>query len=534
LSADSRKLYYAPLVKARVIRRLMGVIVFLALAVGAAGAGAADKEAVTEKVTALNRTAVAAYGEGDFKKTKSKLLEALALGKEALAGQPMLARTYLHLGVLYVEGLDDHAAGLNYFRQALAINPAIQITEGMATKTVTAAFEEAKKSGGDSHPAAARKDPTADDDEADVPSRPNRQSEKESRAAASADDARAAKAIEIEKRRAVAEVKELESQVGQSRADKDKLQKQLAETKASEAKERAEKERLQSELRRLGADAKKQLLDAEAEQKKAQQQADADQKKAQQQRDAEQKKAQEQALAEQKRLQLQADKERADRDKLIADGLAREKKEREAKEKAEKAGQDKDKLLAETRQALAEAKQRIQQLEKDKADRDKTIADGLAREKKERDAKEKLEHEKQAAAAREAERKARDEKERVDREKLAAGPDVPSHFSEPIYCDVPEVAPPDTDLYVHCLAQPHLKARTLSFFYRNSGNVTYNALVMEKSKRGWYMAMIPAARVSGRVLQYYAEARDGREAVAATNGKPSSPNILTLRTSGHK
>src|SRR3954454_17918794 len=100
--ADSRKLYYASLVEARVIGRLTGVVAFLSVAFAAAGAGAADKEAVTEKVTVLNRAAVAAYGEGDFKKTKSKLLEAVAVGKDALAGQPMLARTYLHLGVLYV------------------------------------------------------------------------------------------------------------------------------------------------------------------------------------------------------------------------------------------------------------------------------------------------------------------------------------------------------------------------------------------------------------------------------------------------
>jgi hypothetical protein len=496
------------------------VIVFFSLASAAAGAG--DKEAITEKVTVLNRTAVAAYGEGDFKKMKSKLLEALAVGKDALAGEPMLARTYLHLGVLYVEGLDDRPAGLKYFRQALAINPDIHITEGMTTKTVTAALDEAKRPGGGAAAAPAPK-AAADDVEEDAPPAPRRGSGKESHATSSADDARTAKAIEAEKRRAAAELKELESQVNQSRLDKEKLQKQLADTKASEAKERAEKERLQSELRRLAADAKKQLLDSDAEQKKLQQQTEAEQKKLQLQTEAEQKK-----------LQQQAEKERADKDKVIADGLAREKKERDAKEKAEKAGQDKDKLLAEGKQALAEAKQRIQQLEKDKTDRDKVIADGLAREKKEREAKEKLEQEKQAAAAREAERKARDEKERVERDKLATGPDLPSHFSEPIYCDVPEVAEPATDLYVHCVAQPHLKARTLSLFYRNSGNATYNALVMEKSKKGWYMTMIPAARVSGRVLQYYAEARDGREAVAATSGKPASPNILTLRASGHK
>ena len=35
--------------------------------------------------------------------------------------------------------------------------------------------------------------------------------------------------------------------------------------------------------------------------------------------------------------------------------------------------------------------------------------------------------------------------------------------------------------------------------------------------------------VAVKVLQYYAEALDGREGVVARNGKESSPNILTLR-----
>ena len=52
---------------------------------------------------------------------------------------------------------------------------------------------------------------------------------------------------------------------------------------------------------------------------------------------------------------------------------------------------------------------------------------------------------------------------------------------------------------------------------------------MERTSKGWYAAVIPAARLVGKSLQYYAQAFDARESVAATNGKESSPNILMLR-----
>jgi hypothetical protein len=31
------------------------------------------------------------------------------------------------------------------------------------------------------------------------------------------------------------------------------------------------------------------------------------------------------------------------------------------------------------------------------------------------------------------------------------------------------------------------------------------------------------------MLQYYVEARDGRDALAAANGKPGSPNVMTIK-----
>jgi hypothetical protein len=112
---------------------------------------------------------------------------------------------------------------------------------------------------------------------------------------------------------------------------------------------------------------------------------------------------------------------------------------------------------------------------------------------------------------------------------LAEGPALPGHFGEPIYCTMPDEVSAGSDLYVHCVPKPGLSAKVISFYYRPSGAVVYNAVTMEKLKKGWYMAVIPGSKVSGKLLQYYVEARDGGQNIAAVNGKPSSPNIATVK-----
>ena len=57
---------------------------------------------------------------------------------------------------------------------------------------------------------------------------------------------------------------------------------------------------------------------------------------------------------------------------------------------------------------------------------------------------------------------------------------------------------------------------------------------MDPTKRGWSRAVITANKLNGKLLQYYAEARDGRDSVAATNGKASSPNIVTISAPSRK
>jgi hypothetical protein len=108
-------------------------------------ARAQDQNAV-QKMIDLNRQALTAFGAKDFEGAKSALMDAVVLGKEAgLTNDKMMARTYLHLGVVYVDGLKDRAKGLRYLGLALRLRPDIPMTPSLVTPTVTAAFEEAKK-----------------------------------------------------------------------------------------------------------------------------------------------------------------------------------------------------------------------------------------------------------------------------------------------------------------------------------------------------------------------------------------------------
>jgi hypothetical protein len=40
--------------------------------------------------------------------------------------------------------------------------------------------------------------------------------------------------------------------------------------------------------------------------------------------------------------------------------------------------------------------------------------------------------------------------------------------------------------------------------------------------------VIRANKLNGKLLQYYAEVRDGNESVAATRRKATSPNVVTV------
>jgi hypothetical protein len=369
-----------------------------------------------------------------------------------------MARVYLHLGVMYVDGLNNREAGVKFFSKARAARAEIAVPPNMATKAVASAFAESKRAEGhsaDPPPVVAQPAPAP---------------------------ARAAAAAPAGSNRCPGE-RELTEVKRQARDEFDRLEKALGMSKDALAKERADSEKF-----------RKEKLDLER------------------------------VVSELKQRVVQLEKESAQKDKLAAATSQRERKEREAKDALEKEKTDKDSLILDTAQ-------RVQDLEKESAAKDKLLAASVQREKKEHETREKLEHELDAATARDRERRTWEATARAERDKLEAVPPVPARIPEPLHCAVPEEIQAGADLFVRCVTQPAVKAKTLVFYYRPPESLVYNAVVMDPTKRGWSRAVITANKVSGKALQYYVEARDGRDTVAASNGSAGSPNVASIASS---
>jgi hypothetical protein len=488
-------------------------------------AGAGDSKEAMEKLKALSQGASASYTDGDFDKTRSQLQEAIALAKESgLSSNRMMAQVYVLFGVLKINEHKDTEAGVRYFAKALDISPAVKIPPTMATKQVKAAFAKAE----DVDPSTI-----GDLSEADVPPASKKASKKEAAAAAAAaaeqerqEKAEAAasaaaekKAAGEERKRADADRKQAAEDRKRSDAESQKLVDDLAQTKISESQVKSDRDKLKSQL----GEAKTYLQQLEKEKAaKEKQLADANTKIQQLEKDKADSNGK---LGPANAKILQLEKDKAEKDKQIAALTASDKKEREAKEKLEKEKLEREKQLT-------EAKAKIAQLEKDKADRDKQIAALTASDKKERESREKLEKTMADVAARERERRAKDLEDQKEKAKLAEGGDLPGHIREPVTCDLPDEVPAGEDLYVHCVPQPGVGAKLLAFYYRSGGSALYNAVTLERSRKGWYVTTIPGGRVSGKLLHYYVEARDAKEKIAASNGKASSPNVVTVKPAG--
>jgi hypothetical protein len=529
-------------VKAKVLAFIGGSL-FLALL--SPRARAADQQALVQQVTTLDDAATAAYSDGDFDKMKKQLLKALSIGKEALATNPIMARVYLHLGVLYVDGLENRAVGMKYFGKALKIRPDIEVRSNMATKTVMSAFTEAGQ----------QQEASAAAEEAPAPAPPRetpRAARRESVAEKDDDDAqperRPARAVASEKCRSDADVADVKKQ---AREEFDRLEKALTMSKDALAKERADSEKFRNQKidfeRQLG-EAKQRVAQLENEGAQKDKRSSAGALREKKEHDAKEALAKEKTekdsllLDTAQRVQ-QLEKENADKDKQLAAGAQREKLARDANEKltqekrdaADKMAQEKrehERVVADLKrsaqQVEADLKQRLAQLDRDKTDKEKQLASTTDRERKEREGREKLERDRQANDARDRERLAWQERARAERDKLEALPPLPSHIPEPLHCAIPDEVQGGADFFVNCVTQPAVKAKTIVFYYRPANSVVYNSVVMDPTKKGWSRAVITANKLNGKLLQYYAEARDGRDSVAASNGKASSPNIVPI------
>lgn len=158
-------------------RQKTGAAVVGLLVVVTAGAARAQDEAAVQKMIDLNKQALADLESKSYDDAKDKLLEAIVVGKDAGLGTHWaMARTYLHLGALYVEGYKDKQKAMRQFALALKIRPDIKLTSAIATPGVTQAFDAAREdpNAAEAKTAEAKPAPAEPEEKAAPPPPPER------------------------------------------------------------------------------------------------------------------------------------------------------------------------------------------------------------------------------------------------------------------------------------------------------------------------------------------------------------------------
>jgi hypothetical protein len=108
-------------------------------------------------------------------------------------------------------------------------------------------------------------------------------------------------------------------------------------------------------------------------------------------------------------------------------------------------------------------------------------------------------------------------------------PDFPSNPSQPLYCPIPDEAPPGTAVPLRCVNSRNVAVSSMVLFYRPAGSENFTSVPMVRSRKGWYQGVVPASALVGKTLQYYVEARGPASTVASSNGEASSPNLVIIR-----
>jgi hypothetical protein len=109
----------------------------------------AQNAPAVEKLIQMNKKALDDYETLEWDSAKRTLLQALVFGKKSnLETHPMMARTYVHLGAVYIVGFNDKQKGLQSFQRALEIDPTIHIAKAMSTPELEEVFAQANRGAG--------------------------------------------------------------------------------------------------------------------------------------------------------------------------------------------------------------------------------------------------------------------------------------------------------------------------------------------------------------------------------------------------
>ena len=96
-----------------------------------------------ERVAQMNKKAMEAYDALEFPAARRTLEECVALlHKNKMDGSIQAARTYINLGMVYVQ-IHDNARGEQWFRKALSINPNAKLDPALATPDIQSVWDRA-------------------------------------------------------------------------------------------------------------------------------------------------------------------------------------------------------------------------------------------------------------------------------------------------------------------------------------------------------------------------------------------------------
>jgi len=108
----------------------------------------AQNAPAVDKLIQMNKKALDDYETLEWDTAKRTLLQALVFAKKSnLETHPMMARTYVHLGAVYIVGFNDKQKGLQSFQRALEIDPTIRISKAMSTPELEEIFAQASHGG---------------------------------------------------------------------------------------------------------------------------------------------------------------------------------------------------------------------------------------------------------------------------------------------------------------------------------------------------------------------------------------------------
>jgi hypothetical protein len=114
---------------------------------------------------------------------------------------------------------------------------------------------------------------------------------------------------------------------------------------------------------------------------------------------------------------------------------------------------------------------------------------------------------------------------------LVQEPDLPARVPVPVYCMLPLDLLPEQDLIVRCVTQKQPRKSTASFHYRPDGkDVPFAELPMDRSPKGWLVAVLPATALEGNRLSYYITAQLPNVQQTFYLAYPEAPRALAVRS----